>query len=375
MEICKKEQCTGCCACYNICPKNCIAMCEDAEGFRYPVVDEKLCIHCDLCKKSCPANLLPNFKNPKATYAAWSKDVQEQKTSTSGGVASTFARIVVDRGGVVFGAAYGSDLSVQHTGVCDHAGVDRLKGSKYIQSNIGNTLKEVKKQLAAGKEVLFIGTPCQVGGLNNYIGKSAEGLTTVDLVCHGTPSHKVLKLYISALENKYGFTADAIGFRNAKGYYLELFEKGKPVYSKQSLYDLYYIGFLRGLFPRPSCNSCTYAQEKRCSDITIGDFWGLGKTEPFAYDTSNGISLCMANTEKGADFLEKTHSVLNLEQRETAEAVAGNKQLRAPTPKHKERERFFKLMRRKGVKPALAKVLWKEKLGYRAVDLLNKIRK
>lgn len=374
MEICERKNCTGCHACYNICPKHCIVMEEDQEGFVYPKIVAEDCIQCGRCKTVCPANDEPSFKPAQQTYAAWSKDTQEHATSTSGGIASAFSRMVIEQGGVVFGAAYNQDLSVQHIMATDNEGVDRLKGSKYIQSTIGNTYRQVKKELSAGKEVLFIGTPCQIGGLRNYIGDKNEKLTMIDLVCHGTPSSKILNQYLSALEKKHHFKTDEISFRNDKGFYFTCIENGDVRYAKKSIRDPFYIGFLRGLYYRPSCNQCMYAQPQRCADITIGDFWGLGQEEPFPYSMKNGISLCMVNTEQGEAFVKRTEDTVYMVKRKTQEAVAGNKQLRFPSPKHKRRETFFRLMNTKGINSALSRVLRKEKLGYLAMDTINQLK-
>lgn len=376
MEICKKESCTGCHACYTICPKNCIKMVENEEGFLYPLVDKNLCIECGLCKKTCPVNKPVGFNKNRVTFAAWSLDDAEHRTSSSGGIASAFSREVIKEGGCVFGAAFEENLKLQCTKVEDKAGIERLKGSKYIQSVVGDSFKNLIEELEAGREVLFISTPCQVAGLKKVLKKSYENLITVDLICHGTPSKKVLDKYLEDQKKKFNKSIDRITFRGEEGFLINLYSNKEKVYSQISVKDLYYVGFLRGLYYRKSCYECTYAKSERISDITIGDFWGLGKEESFEYDVKNGVSCCLVNTEKGERFIKRNASACHFVERDFQEAVQGNKQLRFPSKMHKNRDKFFlHLNKGKSFKSAVWHTVGKEIVAYRILDIIHNLKK
>ena len=372
MTICDRKDCTGCHACYTVCPKSCITMCEDGEGFRYPQIDETICINCGMCQKVCPAVNTAEKRNTITTYAAYSADETEHKTSASGGMAAVFSKNIVKKGGVVFGAKYNADLSVSHDYSCDAEGIKKFKGSKYLQSVVGDAVKELRTSLLDGKRVLFIGTPCQTAGVENLrkTFKNSENLITCDLVCHGTPSYKVMKKYISEIEQKAGKSASEIRFR-APDAMVTLYDEQNVFYKGATQRDAYYIGFIKGLFNRPSCSSCRYACPQRVSDITIGDFWGLGTTTPFEGSKKDGISLCMVNTERGAAFLEECREDLVLYQRETSEAVAGNAQLRAPSVRHKNRDKFFSRFETAGFNRAAKSCLSREMLRYRLIGFLS----
>lgn len=372
MEICERKLCTGCHACYTKCPKNCIEMKENEEGFLYPSINEEECIGCNLCKKSCPVNQSPDFKQNLVTYAAWCKDSNEQKTSSSGGIASAFARKVIQDGGCVFGAAFELDLVLKHIKVETEEGVERLKGSKYIQSIVGDSYREVLKEVRTGRKVLFISTPCQVAGLLKCLDKTYENLITVDIVCHGTPSRKIFKEHISYLEQKNKVNIDSVKFRGESGFLLECSCKGEKIYSKSSLEDPFFNGFLRGLFYREACYECNYARPERISDVTIGDFWELGKEIPFEHDSKDGISCCLVNSEKGKQFIEENQKNCNFVERPFDEAVNGNRQLRFPSHRHKGREKFFRAIKAgRSFRYAVWSSMPKEVIGYRVVSKMR----
>ena len=346
---------------------------EDSEGFLYPEIDKDKCVECGLCKKVCTANNDVTHRETIITYAAKSADKNEHITSTSGGVASAFSRYVVENGGCVFGARFNEDLSVSHSKATDIDAVLAFKGSKYIQSVIGDTLTEVKSELENGRKVLFIGTPCQIAGLESVAKtfKNYDNLLTADIVCHGTPSYKMLRTHIEEIESKFGRKANKVAFREGEGYKFVLSDDDGAFYKGGNHQDEFFLGFFRNLFMRPSCYTCRYACPKRVSDITIGDFWGLGKEEPFNDSKENGISVCMVNTQKGKAFLDNCKDMLVLTERKTSEAVNGNKQLRFPSKRHEKRDKFFISLDKKGFNKSVNRILLKERIAYKLLDIKN----
>lgn len=334
-RICDVNKCTGCGACYNKCPKNCIKMEEDELGFIYPIVDETKCIHCNLCKKVCPVNEPVQKKNVKKTYAAWDLDVDSRKSSMSGGVAAVFSKYVIEHNGTVFGAVWNEDFSVSHVLINKYNDLEKLKGSKYVQSNLSDIYKLVEKEAKQEKLVLFTGTPCQCAGLIKYLGKAQyENLYIVDIICHGVPSQSLLKDAVTSAIGEKNFTR--ILFRDNTGYKLKIYNETELLYEKSYKEASFARAFLYGLHSRKSCYSCDYACPERITDITIGDFWGLGKNKEFSHSQKDGVSVILVNTNKGSALLEQCGQLLFLEERETREAVVGNSQLQEPQKMHRK---------------------------------------
>lgn len=339
-EICDVDKCTGCGACYNKCPRHCIEMQEDELGFLYPVINEAECIHCNLCKKTCPVNEPVVRKEAKKTYAAWDLNQESRKSSMSGGVAAVFSRYIIDHHGVVYGAVWNSDFSVSHVRISNYEDLEKLKGSKYVQSNLADIFKSVEHEVKNEKLVLFTGTPCQCAGLINYLGKQYSNLYVVDIICHGVPSQSLLKDAVKCAIGEQHYTK--ILFRDNTGYKLKIYNGEDLLYAKSYRESSFARAFLYGLHSRKSCYSCDYANPKRVTDITIGDFWGLGKNKPFNYSTKDGVSAIMVISDKGEELLEKCKEYLFLEERETQEAVHGNSQLMQPHKQHPKYEYFRK---------------------------------
>jgi len=343
--ICDKDKCTSCYACYNVCPKKCIKMEEDECGNIRPEINMDECIKCDLCRKTCPSINGVEFRNPKIAYAAWALDAMERRTSTSGGVASIFSNYIIENYGVVFGASIQDKINM-HIKIDRKNDLIKLKGSKYVHSKIGDTYKEAKQELTAGRKVLFIGTPCQIAGIKNYLKDDYENLFTVDIICHGVPSQKILKDYI---EEKFGdIEFNDITFRDDSGKNLRLLKDNKIVMNESMKESLYYTGFMNSLFCNESCYECMYAKSKRVSDVTIGDFLGLGKEIPFENPSKDGISVILPNTDKGLDLVQACGNKMFLEERSINEAVKGNNQLRRPIIKHENYDLFKRLYIKKG---------------------------
>ena len=348
IKIINKKNCSGCTACYSICPVSAITMVEDEEGFRYPKVDVDKCINCGACDKVCiyeNNNIINDtFDEPKV-YGGWSKDTEYRKNGTSGGVFSNIAKYVIDNNGVVCGAAFDKNLEVKHIIVDNMIELKKINGSKYVQSNITNILYEIKQILDKGTLVLFSGTPCQVTGLLKFLNKKYPNLITIDLVCHGVPSPKVYRKYIEYLESKNKSKLEEIAFRTKitgwKRYstYAK-YKNGKYeiMYSKD---NPYMRGFLRDIYLRPSCSNCMSSKLPRKSDITLGDFWGVAKKYT-DLDDDKGTSLVLVNSPKGEAVIYKIFETLNLKTCKLEYAIADNPALINSAKENSNRISFFK---------------------------------
>lgn len=328
----KKAECCGCNACAEICPKHCIRMTEDAKGFLYPKVDSAICIECGACEKVCPLNTSNiSLKIPLKAFAALNKNRQEHLASSSGGAAYILSSYILDKGGVVYGCT-SDGIDVRHIRVENHSDLSKLQGSKYVQSNVCGLFKDVKNDLKSGKPVLFIGTPCQVAGLKNYITHIPEHLYLVDLICHGVPSKKMLHDHVKHVAK--GQKIKHISFRKGNDYRLSIqtVNFSYEVSLWETPYkDLYLKGFIEGMISRPSCYKCPFACPTRVSDITIGDFWGLKNAELLPEETRDGVSLLLPMTDKGLNLVQAVESNFHIIERSVDEAVDGNTQLRYPS--------------------------------------------
>ena len=263
IQLCDIYSCTQCRACEQVCPKHCISFVEGKDGFEFPHIDTDLCIECGACVKSCHQLSLTKEKNqPLYAYAAWSNDEQVRTTSSSGGVFSEIARYVFEKNGVVAGAVMDEDLKVRHTFATDMESLFPMRGSKYVQSKIGDTYKLAKDFLDSGRKVLFTGTPCQIGGLYSYLRKPYDSLFTQDIICHGVPSPMVWEKYVEEREKKAVSTTQRMFFRHKKyGWktYSVLFEfSNNTEYVKKYHEDLFMKAFLNDLCLRPSCYYCSF---------------------------------------------------------------------------------------------------------------------
>ncbi|MDO5124601.1 MAG: Coenzyme F420 hydrogenase/dehydrogenase, beta subunit C-terminal domain [Eubacteriales bacterium] len=340
MKLCDSDKCTSCGACIDACPKGCISYKEDKFGFLYPQIDRKLCVECGACESVCHVLNEVRGKRPEKAYAVWSSDPEDRKTSTSGGAASVFYNTVLEEGGMCFGAAYDENSDVVIKGYGDHSNVRKFKNSKYVHSDMGDSYKQIKNLLRDGRKVIFIGLPCQVAALKTYLKRDYDKLLLVDLICHGTPPIRHLKEHIESIESNEQKHTEYIRFRDDNAFYLTLGDSNGCFYKKHKELDTYLLSFFNGLNYYESCYNCRYACNERVSDITVGDFWGLGLETPFNHPYSGAISLVLTNTEKGKSFFEMAKSKLFWEERTVDEALKGNAQLNRPTVRNKERDRF-----------------------------------
>ena len=297
-QVCPKENCYGCTACYNVCPTEAISMKKDQEGFLYPNIDQNLCIDCGKCKEVCPVyhdDFLEEYEEQK--FFALKNSDSVRKESSSGGVFTALSDYFIENGGIVVGAKYSSGFSVEHKITNNKEVRDQFRGSKYIQSDLDSLFKEIESKLKNDKEVLFVGTPCQVDGLNLFLGKSYSNLTTCDLLCHGVASPRVFKEFIGFVESKtndkllnYQFRDKEIGWR---GYNVSAELKNKKIKNKLWLKSFNYL-FSQNYINRPSCSNCKFFTYNRTSDLTMGDFWGIEKFYP-EFEDSLGVSLLILN--------------------------------------------------------------------------------
>ena len=345
IEIKEKKDCCGCHACAQRCPKQCISMVEDKEGFLYPRVDMSKCIDCHLCEQVCPVINHGVPHDPLQCFAAVNPNEEVRRQSSSGGIFTMLAEQVVRNGGVVFGARFDERWEVMHDSTDTIDGLALFRGSKYVQSRIGNCYSRVEQLLKQGRTVLFSGTPCQVAGLHRFLRKDYDGLLTVDFICHGVPSPGVWRKYIGEEVARqcdpkntvlpcpiYGRDAriEGISFRDKtlgwKKYSFALFlsttdgRGEKFIFCSRSTIDEnpYLRGFNINLFLRPSCYSCPSKSGKSQSDITIGDFWGIERVLPQMCD-EKGVSIVLPLTERGANALMQLPGLVPLDARKASE--------------------------------------------------------
>lgn len=304
-----KENCVGCGACLAVCPMNCISLKADHEGFLYPYVNNESCVKCQRCVKVCPLKSV--MANKSVEPIAWamqniSEDIRSK--SSSGGIFSILAQYILDSNGVVFGAAFDKNYQVKHICVKNSEHLYILRGSKYVQSEIGEVYNQIEEYLQADKKVLFTGTACQVAAVLSFFGNKRNNLYTLEVVCHGVPSPLVWDKFLKYRSKKAKSSIKQINFRyknpSWERYAIKLdFENGKEYICDHRL-DPYMKSFIRNLSLRPSCYACKFKEYKSVADIILGDLWGIGELAK-ELDDKKGTSLVIANSEKGAELLNE----------------------------------------------------------------------
>lgn len=348
-------RCTGCKVCELVCPKNCIEMNKNEEGFIYPNIKKEKCINCNLCSKFCTID--NHYKNPlfsQEAYLATNKNRQEVLKSSSAGVFGALSEIILLKKGVVIGVKMDENMNVFHQSINEIDKLDELRGSKYVQSDVRMTYKETKENLEKGKYVLYSGTPCQIAGLRNFLKKDYDKLITVDLLCHGVPSPTLFNSHMKFLSQKHKSKVKEYKFRN-KGiskwgdykFYYRL-ENNKEYYGP-ALLDLYFKLFINGESFRECCYTCEYACKNRVGDFTIGDFWGGEKYHPENMD-ENGTSVILFNTEKSRLLESEIKKRLQLTITNIDYISERNNSLKKVVDKPKSRKYIYKEINRIGYK-------------------------
>lgn len=342
-----QEKCVGCKSCEQSCPKRCISMEEDREGFWYPTVDEQNCIACGKCLKACPVEHTEHFRNrPRAVWAWRNKSDVDIMRSASGGAADSAVKAVLQMGGIAYGAAYDAQLVVSHIAIESDAEREKLQSSKYVQSDPKNSYSKVRRQLSEGKMVLYTGTPCQIAGLYAFLGGDQPNLYTLDLICHGVPSPKFFKKYIEYQNELMDGQIISFNFRakEKRGwgtqYLLKMRTKTKTKTKVLSL-DRYGKHFMAGDCYRECCYQCAYANLDRVGDITVGDFWGIGKNHPEFY-SEKGVSSVFINTAKGQWLFEQMRDSAWVTDATLEEALVKQGNLVNPTKRLPARDDFYK---------------------------------
>lgn len=394
----KKEDCCGCNACVQVCPKKCIAMGEDQEGFLYPHIDQCICINCGLCEKVCPVINQGKSRQPLAVFAAKNPNETMRLLSSSGGIFSLLSEYILEEKGVVFGARFNDKWQVVHDYTETKEGLSVFRGSKYVQSHIGSSYAQVKQFLEQGRLVLFSGTPCQIAGLKRYLFKDYKNLVTLDIICHGVPSPKVWRNYLDvkvASESRKKrllpngiydkkhisniFFRDKCSGWKKFSFALAITLADSSERKKQILLsdvfseNIYMKGFLGDLYLRPSCYNCPSRCGKSESDITLGDFWGIQKVLPY-YDDDKGVSAILIYN---SELLEKIKNFLfeNSHRVTYQEVLVENSPLEKSPHTHPNRDYFFSLLEKYSVDRAINKALRKGRWNRLMHRVMNKVEK
>lgn len=313
----QKSDCCGCEVCMHVCPQKCITLKEDIEGYKYPYIDKESCIDCNLCSKRCPLINSYESRFPLKIMAAKSTNKNTQIKSSSGGIFSELATLVLQKNGIVFGVKFDTGWEVVHSYIDNIDDLWQFQTSKYVQSNIADSYQRAKEFLEQNRIVLFSGTPCQIAGLKRFLNREYDHLYCVDFVCHGVPSPKVWQQYLAAICNKQNIKFSSIqniNFRdktegwNSYSFSIKYFnsKKENKVFREPLYKNLYLQSFIANITLRPSCYSCAFKRYKSMSDITMGDYWGIEKEHPNFKD-NNGISLMSILTDKGLNIYRQLH--------------------------------------------------------------------
>lgn len=372
-----KNNCCGCSACEQICPKNAIKMTPDNEGFLYPEIDGSLCVECGACKNVCAfQNDYEKNKSQKA-YAVKHKDFDTRMTSRSGGVFIAISDYIFEKNGTVYGAAFDDDFSVCHIRATTKAERDRLKGSKYVQSDVKDTFSSVKNDLKNGMYVLFSGTACQVAGLKNYLKNiDTSKLYTCDLVCHGVPSPKIWKEYLDYCEKKYNGKVTNADFRD-KTLGWNAHKEAIWIDNKKYNSNEYAYLFNDNYISRPSCFNCKFTNLDRPADFTLADFWGIDRIVP-DFNDNKGVSLLLVNSEKGAKIFDSCKKDIGCVDCDLQKSAKPNPNLYMPSPKPEDENLFWDNYKKLGFEKALKKCYKKVffiRLRIRILEKLKKIKR
>ena len=351
IEISRKEQCCGCTACASACPAKCIQMQNDFEGFKYPCVNLAQCANCHECEKVCPVINKPVGKNKPAAFLIRSKNDSILQACTSGGVFTELAIETINKGGIVYGATYDKDYSVCHQRISSLSEIDKLTGSKYVQSDLNETFLLLKRDIMNKKIVAFCGTPCQIAGLKNYLRNDYNNLLLVDLVCHGVPSPKLWRNYLDYQKKKNG-ELEYINFRSKRlGYHIpvmeERYKKGKIIIGSART-NMMLKCYFKNIADRPICYECPFKTVSRCSDLTIFDGWHANDYG-IDHDDGRGYTIVLTHSKKAEDIITNNGNFeiheINLEK---AISLDGRMAVNSVV-KPENRGEFYHLLEQEGI--------------------------
>lgn len=360
MLICAEDICTGCSCCVNVCPQECISLKENTIGELHPQIDEAKCIHCNNCVLHCPANMITKGAKPIAVYAAWRKFEDKIQKSASGGIGAVLAETALENNFDVYGVLFNDELIPLIECQSSINGIEKFKGSKYVQANAGNCYKEISSKLRCGKKILFFGTPCQVAALQSVVGTNRDNLITVEILCHGVSPFRYLKEEVDYIKERGKLEhIDTVSFRTNEwllDFMFTVWVNGKPVLFEPAYENEYFCAFLSGLSLRESCYKCRYKCIERVGDILIGDFIGLGKDIPFDGNPAQK-SLVLIMNEKGEQYFTKANDRVNIVSRTLEEALKEGRSLREVYPRHPQRDLFLKAYQENGFVDAVNIIL------------------
>ena len=340
-----KKNCCGCSACVNSCPKKCIAMKPDSEGFWYPVTDENLCIDCKKCERVCPVLNGHKADNQPKAYLVRNRNAALRKSSSSGGFFPAAAEFVIEQGGCVFGAGYDEKFNVRHSFIESMDDITKFNRSKYVQSFIGNTYKQTKDFLENGRTVLFTGTPCQIEGLLTFLGKNYDNLYTMDIICKGVPSPKFWRKYLKWHIKRSKKEIKEVRFREKTyGYGSTTM---RVVYADGSEYDEPYDVdpmlqfYSKEMISRPSCYNCRFKGKHRRSSFTAGDYWYVSGAAP-EMDDNIGVTQVLVNNAKAAAAFEQIRKRLDVAELDFDHdsAINGGMMVSSAQPNPRREEMF-----------------------------------
>ncbi len=341
------ELCTGCGVCEKVCPTKSIRIKKDEMDCQYPQIDDEICIKCGSCLKHCHILNNPEKRIPNTVYAAWNTSDTERKTSASGGIATAMYYYALQHGISSYGVKYEIHKNATYIPIHSTEDIVVCKNSKYVSSECVCTFGDIKTNLSSGNEVIFVGLPCHVSALKSYLGRDYDNLILIDIICHGVAPVDYLNQHIESIERKKKKEADSLFFRDpqygTENFHMSFINANKRFYSALPKGgDTYSTGYHTALIYRENCYHCKYATQERITDITIGDFSGLGRFAPWL-QTKVGVSCILVSTEKGHQLINRLMDLglIHCEERPPEEAFKVEKQLMHPSIPHKNRE-FFK---------------------------------